>query len=158
MRRGWLVYNGSDSMSLDDRPDEKGNTGWRYEESFGCEKMADLVHRKPDGWQTADPEQKEADIVSCHRSRAVRHAVRNILVGGPDRADHEGNTFTSDPRLNTIPDTRHSCPVEHGPQRTPDAERRPANDGKRDMVCCADASSHTDEGSRYNVADPYAEP
>ena len=68
MLRRSLVNNGSDSMSLDDRPDEEGDTGWGHKISFGGEKMADLVHREPDGWQAAGPEQEEADIVPRFRS------------------------------------------------------------------------------------------
>ena len=55
-------------MGPDDRPDEKGNTGWGHEVSFGGEEMADLVHGEPDGWQAAGPEEKEADIVPCYCS------------------------------------------------------------------------------------------
>ena len=82
------MYNGSDSMSLDDRPDEKGNASRGYEEGFNGEEMADLVDREPDGWQAAGPEEEEADEVPCVCSGATRHAIGNILVGGPDRADH----------------------------------------------------------------------
>lgn len=68
MLRRPLLYDWPDSMSLDDRPDEEGNTCWGDEKSFGGEEMADLVHREPNGWQAAGPEEKEADIVPCVRS------------------------------------------------------------------------------------------
>ncbi len=55
--------------------------------------MADLMHREPDCWQAAGPEEEEADKVPCSRSRATRHAIGNIVVRGPDRANHEGNAF-----------------------------------------------------------------
>lgn len=63
MLRRSLVYDWPNSMSLDDRPDEEGNTGWGNEVSFGGEKMADLMHGEPNGWQAADPEEEEADKV-----------------------------------------------------------------------------------------------
>lgn len=88
MLRRWLMNNWSDSVSLDDRPDEEGNTGRGHEKSFGGKKMADLVHGEPDGWQAAGPEEEEADKVPCIGSRAFRHAIGDIFVGGPDRADH----------------------------------------------------------------------
>ena len=50
-------------MSLDDRPDEEGNTGWGHEVSFGGKKMTDLVHGEPDGWQATSPEEEEANKV-----------------------------------------------------------------------------------------------
>ena len=50
-------------MSLDNSPDEKGNTGRGNEISLGGEEMADLVHGKPDGWQAAEPEEEKADVV-----------------------------------------------------------------------------------------------
>lgn len=68
MLRRWLVYNGSNSVSLDDRPYEEGNTSWGHEVSFGGEKMADLVHGEPNCWQAARPEEEEADKVHCVRS------------------------------------------------------------------------------------------
>ena len=48
-------------MGLDNCPYEEHDTGRGNEKSFGGEKMADFVHREPDGWQAADPEEEEAD-------------------------------------------------------------------------------------------------
>ena len=93
MCRRCLVNDWSDPMSPDDGPDEEGNTGWGHEVSFGGKKMADLVHGEPDGRQAAGPEEEEADIVPGDRSRAFRHAIGNVLIGGPDGADHQGNAF-----------------------------------------------------------------
>lgn len=59
----WLVYNGSDSMGLDNCPYEEYETGRRHKKGFNGKKMADLVHRKPDGRQAARPEEKEAEQV-----------------------------------------------------------------------------------------------
>ena len=56
MLRRWLVHNGSDSMSLDNRPNEEGDTSWGHEVSFCREKVADLVDGEPDGRQAAHPE------------------------------------------------------------------------------------------------------
>ena len=55
-------------MSLDDGPDEEGNTGWWHEVSFDGEEMADLVHGEPDGWQAEGPEEEKAEIVPCNCS------------------------------------------------------------------------------------------
>ena len=68
MLRRRLVYNGADSMGLDKCPYEEGNTGRGHKECFGGEKMADLVHGEPDGWQAAGPEEEEANKISCVRS------------------------------------------------------------------------------------------
>ena len=75
-------------MSLDDRPDEKGDTGRGNEKSFGGEKMANFVDGEPDGWQAAGPEEEEADGISCDRSWANRHDIGKIFIGSPNRADH----------------------------------------------------------------------
>ena len=50
-------------MCLGNCPYEEHNTGRGNQKSFGREKMADLVHREPDGWQAAGPEKEEADKV-----------------------------------------------------------------------------------------------
>ena len=43
-------------MSLDNRPNEEGDTSRGYEVSFCGEEMADFVDREPDGRQAAGPE------------------------------------------------------------------------------------------------------
>lgn len=43
-------------MCFDDGPYQVGYTSDRNEKGLDGEEVADLVDRKPDGWQTAEPE------------------------------------------------------------------------------------------------------
>jgi len=44
------VDNWTDALGSDNSPDEKGNAGRRYEESFDREKMPNLVDWRIDKW------------------------------------------------------------------------------------------------------------
>lgn len=55
-------------MSLDNCPDEEGDTSRGHEVRFDGEQMADFVHRKPDSWQAAGPEEEKAEKVPRNRS------------------------------------------------------------------------------------------
>lgn len=88
------MYNGSDAVSSHDSPNEESDTGRRDEISLEREKMTDFVHGEPDGWQTAKPEDEETGEVHSICSRAFGEAVRDILIGGPDRSDHQSHAFT----------------------------------------------------------------
>lgn len=52
----------------------------------------------------------------------------------------------------------HGSSVKHGPQASPDAKRRPTDDGETDVVGRADPTRQADEAARDGVADPDAEP
>lgn len=65
---------------------------------------------------------------------------------------------TSNPRLYTIPNAGHCCPVEHGPQASPDTETGTADNGEGDVICRSDATSQTDEARGDGVSDPDADP
>ena len=61
--------------------------------------------------------------------------------------EHQHNTYTS-----------HSSSIEHRPQRTPNAKRRPSDDRKADMIRGSDSSRHTDEGARDSITKPNTNP
>ena len=120
-------------MRFHNRPDEEYDAGHGDEVCFHREKMADLVHWEPDGWEGAGPEEKEGQKVAGICARRCWYGAGKVVVGCPDRADHEGNAlpletksggfsirikrneFTSDPRLHTVPDTSHSSSIENRP-------------------------------------------
>lgn len=76
----------------------------------------------------------------------------------PDGPDHQINTPPADIRLNAVPDTGHSSPVEHGPERTPDTEGGTVNDREANVICRTNSSREADEARSDGVADPDAEP
>ena len=94
MLGGWLVYNWSDAVGSDDGPNEECYSCHGNEEGFDREQMADLMDWEPDGWQTAKPEEEEADKVHGICPGALGHAVGHVFVFGPDGSDHESDTFT----------------------------------------------------------------
>lgn len=59
-----LLDNGPDAVGSDDGPDEEGEAGSRDEVRFHGEKVADLVHREPDGREGEEPEEKEGEVVA----------------------------------------------------------------------------------------------
>ena len=59
---------------------------------------------EPDGRQTAEPEDEETDKVFGGGAGAG-DMVGDIGVAGPNGSDHDSDTFTSNPSLNTIPNT-----------------------------------------------------
>lgn len=75
--------------------------------------MTDLVDWEPDGGQTAEPEDEETDKVFGGGAGAG-DVVGDIGVAGPDGSDHDSYTFTSNPSLNTIPNTLPY--ISHRPQ------------------------------------------
>lgn len=81
-------------MSSDDRPDEKSNPSRRDKVGFDSEEMANLMHRKPDRWQAAYPEEEEADKAHSVCSRPRGKAIGDISVGCPNRTDHECDAFS----------------------------------------------------------------
>jgi hypothetical protein len=111
----------------------------------------------PDGRQRPSPENEETDKVSSVRPRP-RHGIVELIERRPDGLDHQHDTSTSNPRLHAIPDTGHNCTVEDRPQRAPYAKGSPCQDGKRDVIRCADAARQADEAGGEEIADPDAEP
>ena len=85
--------------------------------------MSDLVNREPQSGQGAQREQEEAHELKGGGSRAW-NAIWDVDGLGPDGADHELNTLTSQPGLDAVPNTRHSSAVKHGPVGTKDTEGR----------------------------------
>jgi hypothetical protein len=94
-------------------PSEERNTGNWNEICLDREEMSDLMDRKPDGWQRADPEEKEANKVTSGCARAW-DAVVQCVEGGPLRqkishlvkwkiwwthngSDHQRDTRASNP-------------------------------------------------------------
>ena len=61
---GWLVDDGTDTVSSDDGPDKKCHTCDGDEVGLDSEEMANLVDWEPDRRQTAKPEDEEAGEVS----------------------------------------------------------------------------------------------
>lgn len=57
------MHNWTDTLGLDERPNEEGNTSGRDKECLDGEKMTDLVDREPDSWQTTSPEEEEANEI-----------------------------------------------------------------------------------------------
>lgn len=100
--------------------------------------------------------------VSARVGNAVRHSSRTL--GGfvapvvPDRSNHQVDACSSDPALYTVPDAGHGGSVEHWPERSPDTKRRTVDDGKGDVVCSSNATSHADETCCKGVPKPYADP
>lgn len=169
----------ADAVRSDDGPDEECNTSTRHEVCFDGEKMPDFVDWEPDRRQRAQPEQEERHKVTRVRTGRLRHgvlaAVRAVLIPAwPDSLDHqinagasvvlsacitlEGRCYTPNPRLDAIPHASHGSSIEDRPQRSPDTERAPAHDWKRDVVCCTDASSHAEQASGDSIADPDTKP
>ena len=66
--------------------------------------------------------------------------------------------LTSDPSLHTVPDTGHCRSVEDGPERAPNTERGPRDDGETDMVHGTNATRHADEAGSESIAEPDTEP
>lgn len=67
--------------------------------------MTDLVNWKPDGGQTAKPEDEETDKVFGGGPGTGGDVVGDVGVARPDGSDHDSYTFTSNPCLDTIPNT-----------------------------------------------------
>lgn len=94
------------------------------------------------------------------RSARVGDAIGNtaggilITPGVPDSSDHKVNAGTSNPSLDTVPDTSHGCTVEDGPKCSPDPEGGAVDDGERDVVGSTDAASHANEARSDGVAEP----
>jgi hypothetical protein len=72
-------------------------------------------------------------FISASNSQLTTH----ITPAVPDSTDHKIHAVAPDPRLYAIPYASHRGAVEHGPQGTPNSERRTVDDWKRDMVCCS---------------------
>ena len=81
-------------MSADDGPYEERNARNGDEECLDCKEMADLVDRKPDGWEGTKPEDEEADKVAGVGPRAGWQMIWYIIVRRPDRANDESDTFS----------------------------------------------------------------
>lgn len=65
------------------------------------------MHWEPDERKRSKPEQDEADEVVDGASKSDLSGQRRTgSERGPDGQDHEVDTFTSDPALDAIPDTR----------------------------------------------------
>ena len=94
MLAGRLVDDRSDAVCSDNGPDEEREACHGDEVGFDREQVADLMYREPDRWQTAKPEEEEADKVHGVCSGALGHAVGHVLIFGPDGSDHQGDTFT----------------------------------------------------------------
>ena len=78
------MYNWADSVSFDNGPDEERDTCYWNKVRLYREKVANLVDWKPNGWQAAQPEKKEAEKVSAGGPRALRQVVWQIVVAGPN--------------------------------------------------------------------------
>lgn len=52
-------------MSFDDNPYEVSKAGYRDEERFNGEEMADLMYREPDRGETAQPKKEKAQEIFC---------------------------------------------------------------------------------------------
>ena len=120
------------------------------------------MHWEPDERKRSEPEQDEADEVVDGASKSDLSGQRRTgSERGPDGQDHQVDTFTSDPSLDTIPNTGrlsdwfetkhqvyipcHKGSVQNRPQGPPDTERRAIDDWKRDMVYGTDATGQTDK-------------
>lgn len=133
-----LVDDGSDSLGLDDAPDEEDDTSGGGEDGFRGEEMAANqtqapVSKKFEGWNSwckgsnlhlvhfrvksregDEPEKEETDEVTSVGSRRLGQAIRNVLDGKPHGPKHGLDAGTADPSLNTVPDASHSRPVLSG--------------------------------------------
>ena len=105
------------------RPSEEGNTSNWNEICLDREEMSNLMDRKPNGWQRADPEEEEANkvtsvgarawdaVVKCVEGRPLTRAVIYLAAKNiwwtHDGSDHQGDTIAPDPALNAVPDARH---------------------------------------------------
>jgi hypothetical protein len=112
----WLANNGSDSMSTNDGPDEESNSSSWDNICLDSEQVTNLVNWEPDSREGAKPEYEERDKVA-----RVGPGIGNTVMdsgrspGWPNGSDHESNTFSPNPRLNSIPNTGHRSSVEDGP-------------------------------------------
>ena len=82
----------------------------------------------------------------------------NIVERGPDSTYHKANTFSSNPSLDTIPDTSHCCSVEHRPKSAPDSEGRSSDDGEGNVISGTDSTCKTDEAGGNSVSKPDTDP
>lgn len=144
-------------VSSDDGPDEEGNPGGGNDVSLDCEQVTDLVDWEPDRWQRAQPEDEERDKIHSGGAR-VGDAVVDLRERGPDRRDHKFDAFASDPGLNTVPNTCHSCSVEDGPETSPDSKGAASDDRERNVIGGTDATSEDDEACCDGVSEPDTNP
>ena len=175
---GALLDHGSSTASSDECPDEERDTSSRRDDCLDGEEMANLVHREPDERKRTQPEKHKRDQVvdgASHGNRLCHFGA--LSKRWPDTGNHEVDAFTSDPSLNTIPNTVEMCQlfaclirhasgyspghddsVQHRPQGAPDTERSSVDNRERDVVSSTDSSGQDDEEGRDGVADPYTDP
>jgi len=78
--------------------------------------------------------------------------------GWPDGRDHKPDTLSSNPSLDSVPDTGHDSSVQDRPKGTPDSEAGTGYDGERDVVCRPNPSSDHNKASRNSITKPDAKP
>lgn len=110
-----LVHDRSDPFGFDDCPDEKRYAADGHEYCFDREQMADLVHREPDGGKATKPKKEETQEVFGVCVGTRWEGIGQVLILGPNRADHECHTLPSNPRLNPVPNACHGRSIEDRP-------------------------------------------
>jgi len=119
--------------------------------------MSNLVNGEPNRWEREEPKEEETEKRLGVGSR-IWYPVGYICDAGEDGAKHDVDAFSSDPGLNSVPDTSHNATIQDRPQRSPDTERSAINNREGDMIHSTHSARGNDETGSDSVAGPDTEP
>lgn len=94
MRGIGLVDDRAHAVRPHNGPREERDAACWGEVCFDGEKVTDLVDGEPEGRQGAQPEEEETGELHRRHAGTLGDVVGDILVAGPDRFDHQGDTLT----------------------------------------------------------------
>jgi hypothetical protein len=154
-----LSNDWANASCTSDTPPEQGNAADGRNDRFDSEKVADLVNWEPDEGQGSQPEDDESDEI-VHRCAERDGVIESwsVMERWPNRGNHEIDTLTTNPGLDSVPNTSHYRSVEDGPEGSKDTKGGSVDHGKADVVFGADTTCEYNEEAGDGVADPDAQP